>query len=49
MKSKEIKMACDRCGKEPPVDKENSNKNWTAYLAKEKCPCGGTYKFIVTI
>ena len=36
---KEIKMICDKCGKEMPVDKENSNENWIAY--KPKCPCGG--------
>ena len=35
----EIKMVCDKCGKEMPKDEGNSNENWVAY--KPKCPCGG--------
>jgi hypothetical protein len=37
--TKEIKMICDKCGKEMPVNKKDSSKNWTAY--ETKCPCGG--------
>ena len=44
MKS-DMKLVCEKCGKEAEVDKERSNENWTVY--KTKCECGGkiTMKF----
>lgn len=41
-KRKGIKMVCDKCGKDMPIDTEQSNENWTVY--KTKCPCGGSAK-----
>lgn len=38
-----IKEVCKKCGKTPPIDKEMSNENWTVYLTKEPCECGGTW------
>lgn len=40
----EIKIICDKCGKDMPKDEEKSNENW--HVAKENCPCGGKGKFI---
>ena len=36
-----IMLVCDKCGKQPPVDEENSNENWVAYKVSEPCECGG--------
>ena len=34
-----IKMVCQDCGEEAPIDKKQSNENWTVY--KNKCDkCG---------
>lgn len=39
-KHKLISMVCERCGTAAEIDKEHSNKNFTAY--KTKCSkCGG--------
>jgi len=35
-------MICKKCGKEMPIDKEKSNKNWIVY--RNKCECGGNAK-----
>jgi hypothetical protein len=43
---KGIKLICNKCGKEPKIDKENSNKNWTVYKNGD-CLCGGSYEFKV--
>ena len=40
-----IKHACKSCGKEMPIDKEKSNKNWIVY--KNKCGCGGEGRTVV--
>lgn len=32
-KNPDIDFVCDKCGKHPPVDKEKSNENWTAYTS----------------
>lgn len=40
----EIKMICDTCGKEAPIDEEQSTKQWVVYKSG-KCDCGGKYKF----
>ena len=40
----ELKLICDKCGGQPPIVKEKSNKNWTVYK-NGNCPCGGSYKF----
>jgi len=42
----EIKILCDKCGKDMPKDEEKSNKNW--FVSKEKCPCGGKGKLLLT-
>lgn len=34
-----VKMICEKCGKEGEIDKEKSNPNWNVY--KTKCKCGG--------
>lgn len=41
-KKKQLMFVCDKCGQPMPVDKEQSNENWTVY--KTKCPCGGNSK-----
>lgn len=41
-KDPKIQIRCEKCGKEAPIDKEKSNKNWTVY--KTECPCGGVCK-----
>ena len=38
----EIVMVCKKCGKEAPINKEKSNKNWIVYDNKP-CECGGEY------
>lgn len=38
-----VKMICDKCGKEMPLDNEKSNENWQVY--KQDCVCGGRAKF----
>ena len=38
----DIKIICEKCGKETPIDKEQSNENWIVY--KTKCTCGGIVK-----
>ena len=45
MKNKDIKLVCDKCGKDVPVDKKKTTENWTYY--KMNCRCGGkgTLKF----
>lgn len=46
----EIILACDKCGKQPPVDTEQSNENWCVYKVSEPCECGGrwTHKIVET-
>lgn len=39
-----IKEICNKCGKEAPVDKAKSNKNWTVYDTSKPCECGGEWK-----
>ena len=41
----DIKVVCEKCGREMPRDDKQSNKNWTVY--KEKCECGGRGKPII--
>ena len=41
----DIKYKCDKCGSEPPIDKEKSNDKWIVYRIKEPCKCGG--KFVI--
>jgi len=41
----DIKMICDKCGKEAVKDKKDSNKNWEVF--KIDCACGGRFKIIV--
>lgn len=42
-KKSNIKMVtvCDKCGKQPPVDEDNSNENWVVYKTSTLCECGG--------
>ena len=46
MKNKKpiIKELCDKCGKEPQINKNLSNENWTVYDTKTPCECGGKWK-----
>ena len=46
---KKIKVLCNKCGQEAPIDKQKSNKNWSVYLTKDKCKCGGDYKFKIIV
>jgi hypothetical protein len=39
----DVVMSCDKCGKEPPIDKEKSNENWIVYRPVKECECGGTF------
>ncbi len=42
MKKKiEITYVCEKCGKEPEVNKEKSNNNWKAFDNKPCIHCGG--------
>lgn len=43
MKKEPIKIICNKCGNEMPIDKEMSNENWKVY--KNECPCGGSGRF----
>jgi len=46
MKKQEIKLICNRCGKEKEIDEEKSNKQWKVYKDfKKRCKCGGVFKF----
>ena len=42
-KKSNIKMVtvCNKCGKQAPVDEDNSNENWVAYKISTPCECGG--------
>lgn len=40
-KSKELKVKCVKCGKEPDKNKEKSNENWTAIDLNPCKFCGG--------
>jgi len=40
----DIKMVCSKCGKQPPINKDKSNKNWTVYDTSKPCACGGKWK-----
>lgn len=46
--NKQIKMKiiCEKCGKEAPIDTEKSNENWKVYLTSKPCECGGKFKAI---
>jgi hypothetical protein len=44
---KEIKMICNKCGKEPEIDEKKSNRNWTVYKSGD-CECGGSYHFKIS-
>jgi len=39
----EITMVCEDCGALPPIDNERSNENWTIYITKDRCECGGKF------
>ncbi|SFL09840.1 hypothetical protein [Halanaerobium salsuginis] len=39
MKESNVKIVCEDCGKEAPIDHKKSTENWIAY--KDKCECGG--------
>lgn len=39
MKESNIKVVCQDCGKEAPIDTEKSTKHWKVY--KKYCECGG--------
>jgi ribosomal protein S26 len=39
----EVKMICDKCGKEQKPDDKGSNENWLVY-PNVPCKCGGNYK-----
>jgi hypothetical protein len=39
-----IKVICNKCGKEPPIDKEKSNKNWVVHNTSKPCGCGGNWR-----
>ena len=41
---KTIKMVCNKCGKEQPIDKKQSNKNWKVYMNVKYCKCGGKFE-----
>ena len=43
-KVKKVKLVCDKCGKQPPVDEKNSNKNWIVHDVSKPCECGGKWK-----
>ncbi len=41
MKKPEITFVCEKCGKEPVLNKEQSNQNWKVYDNKPCVHCGG--------
>jgi hypothetical protein len=41
-KNVEIKFVCEKCGKNAPIDKKQSNENWIVYK-NEPCECGGKF------
>jgi hypothetical protein len=46
MNKKHIDMTpiCDKCGKTAPINEKMSTPNWTVYMVKEPCECGGQFK-----
>jgi hypothetical protein len=40
-------MKCDKCGKQPEIDENKTNKNWTVYKTNKPCDCSGTYKIVL--
>lgn len=41
-----LTLRCNKCGKEPELDKEKSNENWKVFKTDKPCECGG--KFILS-
>ena len=37
-------IICNKCGKEQPIDKKQSNKNWKVYMNVKYCKCGGKFE-----
>ena len=46
MNKKHIDMTpiCNKCGKTAPINEKMSTSNWTVYMIKEPCECGGQFK-----
>ena len=46
MNKKHIDMTpiCNKCGKTAPINEKMSTSNWTVYMIKEPCKCGGQFK-----
>ena len=44
MKPPIIKMRCNKCGKEPKLDENQSNENWDV-IPNIPCECGGKLEF----
>jgi len=42
---KEIRMRCSKCGKQPAIDKAQSNENWQVIPNKPCIYCGGELEF----
>ena len=34
------KLVCEKCGKDCPIDKSKTNKNWVVYKINNVCECG---------
>lgn len=51
MRKESIDMTpvCENCGKTAPINKEMSTPNWTVFLVKDPCECGGNFiaKFLL--
>ncbi|MBS4538206.1 hypothetical protein GOQ27_07010 [Clostridium sp. D2Q-11] len=43
----DIRVVCNKCRKEAPIDKEKSNLNWKVYDESKSCKCGGEWKMIL--
>lgn len=48
----EMKICCEKCGKEKEIDYEKTTKNWKVYKDtfgnfEEECECGGKFKLVV--
>lgn len=42
-KKERLIVACEKCGKVPPLDLERCTQWWTAFDTKAPCPCGGKW------
>lgn len=43
MGGRKLKVICNKCCKNAPIDIEKSTEKWTVYKTDKPCECGGRY------